>query len=133
MAVLYEQTAAFGEALVRRHGIPSRGAFNVLAILHGAGEPLPPSTIASRMIVTRPTMTGLLGTLERRALITRVPHPTDGRMALVSLTPRARAQVESFRPGLHAAEKQWVGCLTEAEQQMFLRMLAKLQANAPLL
>ena len=109
----------------------STSPIDVLAILHGAGEPLPPSTIAERMIVSRPTMTGLLGTLERRGLITRLPHPTDGRMALVDLTPHARAQVDSFRPVLHAVEKQWVGCLTDAEQQLFLRMLARLQANAP--
>jgi DNA-binding MarR family transcriptional regulator len=55
----------------------------------------------------------------------------DGRMALVDLTPKARAQVESFRSVPHAAEKEWVGCLTEEEQNVFLRIPAKLQANGP--
>src|SRR5689334_16622021 len=50
LGVLSEQMAAFGEALARQHRIPSRAAFNVLAILEGAGESLPPSTIAERMI-----------------------------------------------------------------------------------
>src|SRR6185503_8444501 len=58
LGVLGEQMAAFGEALARRHGVPSRAAFNVLAILAGAEGPLPPSTIAERMVVSRPALTG---------------------------------------------------------------------------
>jgi DNA-binding MarR family transcriptional regulator len=131
LGVLSEQMAAFGEALARQQGIPSRAAFNVLAILEGAGEPLPPSTIAARMIVRRPTLTGVLGTLERRGLIRRLPHPTDGRMALIAIAPRGRAAVAGLRPALHHAEKRWLDCLTEAEQRELLGMLARLQANAP--
>ena len=51
--------AAFQE-LVVEGGIPSAAAFNVLAILDGAGVPLSPSTIADRLLVSRATVTGLL-------------------------------------------------------------------------
>jgi DNA-binding MarR family transcriptional regulator len=131
LGVLGEQMAAFGEALARHHGIPSRAAFNVLAILDGAGEPLPPSTIAERMIVSRPTLTGVLGTLERRGMVRRLPHPTDRRMALIAIAPRGRAAVAGLRPALHQAERRWLDCLTEEEQGALLGMLARLQANAP--
>ena len=131
LGALVEQMTAFGESLVHQHGIPSRAAFNALAILVGAGTPLPPSVIAERMIVTRPTMTGVLGSLERRGLIDRLPHPTDRRMALVEITARGRATVETLRPALHLAEKRWLDCLARSEQRALLRMLAKLQANAP--
>ena len=130
LGVLSEQMAAFGEALVRQQGIPSRAAFNVLAILDGANEPLTPSTIAERMVLSRPTLTGVLGTLERRGMIGRLPHPTDGRMALIALAPRGRVAVAWLRPALHQAEKRWMDCLTEEEQRELLRMLGRLQANA---
>jgi DNA-binding MarR family transcriptional regulator len=130
LGVLSEQMAAFGEDLARQHRIPSRAAFNVLAILEGAGEPLPPSIIAERMIVSRPTLTGVLRTLERRGMIRRLPHPTDGRMALISIAPHGRAAVAGLRPALHQAEKRWLDCLTEEEQRELLGMVARLQANA---
>jgi DNA-binding MarR family transcriptional regulator len=131
LAVVSDQALAFGQALVRRHGLPTIAAFNVLTILHGAGGPLPPSVIAERMIVSRPTVTGILGTLEARGLTRRAAHPADRRMALVALTPAGGALVEELRPVLHAAERAWLACLGEAEQRALLGLLARLQANAP--
>ena len=130
LGFLHQQTEAFGQSLVRRHGVPSVAAFNVLTILHGASESLPPSTIAERMIVSRPTMTGVLGTLERRGLVRRLPHGKDHRMALIEITSEGRSRVERLRPELHQAEKRWMACLTEGEQRALLSMLAKLEANA---
>jgi DNA-binding MarR family transcriptional regulator len=125
------QLETFGEGLVHRAGIPSRAAFNVLTILDGADEPLPPSTIAAHMIVSRPTMTGILRSLERRRLIQRLPHPEDQRMVLIAITPEGHAWVTHLLPELHRIEKRWMSCLSEAEQRELLRMLAKLQTNAP--
>ncbi len=120
---------ALGESLVRGHGIPSVAAFNVLEILHVAGEPLPPSTIAERMIVARGTMTGILGTLERRGLIRRLPHEEDGRMVLIEMTPEGVARLTRLHPQLHRAEKRVMECLTESQQRLLLEMLAALQAH----
>jgi DNA-binding MarR family transcriptional regulator len=130
LGVLVDQMAAFGEALVRRYGIPSRAAFNVLTILAGAGSPLSPSTVAARMVVSRPALTGVLATLERRGMVRRLPHPTDGRMALLEPTPRGLAAVTEVRPALHRAERAWLDCLTATEQRQLLRVVAWLQANA---
>jgi DNA-binding MarR family transcriptional regulator len=125
------QLETFGELLVHRAGIPSRTAFNILTILDGADEPLPPSMIAARMVVSRPTITGILGSLERRGLIRRLPHPEDQRMVLIAITAEGAARVAHLLPELHRIEKRWMGCLSEAEQRALLRMLAKLQTNAP--
>ena len=124
LGMLGEQLAAFGEALARRHGVPSRAAFNVLAILAGADGPLPPSTIAERMVVSRPALTGVLGTLERRGMVRRLPHPTDGRMALLEPTARGLDAVAGLRPALHRAERAWLDCLSEVEQRALLRTSA---------
>jgi MarR family 2-MHQ and catechol resistance regulon transcriptional repressor len=117
--------------MAREHGIPSATAFNVLTILHGAGEPLPPSVIADRMIVTRGTMTSVLDSLQRHGLVRRVPHASDRRMVLVEITREGISSVEAVLPRFHDAEQRWMSCLTVEEQHSLLHMIALLQANSP--
>src|SRR4051794_32330341 len=74
------------QQLIQAHGLPSMAAFNVLTVLEGARPPLSPSTIAERMMVSRPTITGLLDSLERRHLVKRASHKGDGRMRMVTIT-----------------------------------------------
>src|SRR5690242_21403426 len=59
------------DALIKAAGAPSMAAFNVLAVLDGAGEPLNPSTIAERLLVARATTTGVVDSLERHGLVRR--------------------------------------------------------------
>src|SRR3954453_13872384 len=59
------------ETMVTNEGLPSMAGFNVLSVLDGDGEPLRPSVIAQRMMVTRATITGLLDSLEARGLVAR--------------------------------------------------------------
>jgi DNA-binding MarR family transcriptional regulator len=128
---LYERCSSYLEALVRRHGITSLPAFNALAILRGAGEALPPSVIAERMVRSAGTMTELLDALERRGMVQRVPSAEDRRMRLVEITPDARARLERVLPEFHRAERHLVRGLTKAQQQHFLGLLAALQATPP--
>src|SRR4051794_16893698 len=120
--------AAFQE-LVLAEGMPSTAAFNVLAILDGAGQPLSPSTIADRMLVSRATVTGVLDSLERRELIDRRGHEGDGRKRIVAITPAGGRIVRRLLPAVHQFEAQVMGALTASEQGQLLRMLAKLQHN----
>jgi DNA-binding MarR family transcriptional regulator len=131
VTALSEQLLGAGGVLIRRHGIPSAAAFNALVVLADAGRPLPPSVIAARMVLARPTVTGILRSLERRGLVRRLPHPQDGRMQLVAGTAEGHARLDRVLPELHAIEKRWMNCLSEAEQQALLAILARLQANAP--
>ena len=127
------QVDGFADALCARHGVPSPAAFNVLTVLEGNGAPLLPSEIAARVFVSRPTITGVVASLEKRGLVRLRAHPTDGRKALIELTPRGRACVRRMRPELHAAEKRWIGCLDAASRRRLRQILALLQAHAPTL
>jgi DNA-binding MarR family transcriptional regulator len=131
MGYLMSRVEAHGEALARAQGIPSIPAFNVLDILLSAGQPVPPSTIAERMIITRGTVTSILHSLERHGLIRRRSHAADGRMRLVELTSEGASCAEALLPELHAAEQRWMACLTEDQQRTLLHLIALLQANAP--
>ena len=83
----------------------SQSAREVLAVVEGAGEPLEPTVISERLLTTTGTMTSLLGTLERRGLVRRTPHPDDRRKVLVHLTKEAQGIVDELLPSLHARER----------------------------
>jgi DNA-binding MarR family transcriptional regulator len=109
----------------------SPSARGVLAVVEGAGEPLEPSVIADRLVVTTGSMTSLLDNLEKRGLIRRLPHPADRRKLLIDITPDARAIVDELLPALHARERDVIGAaLTASEQRTLLGLLAKLQRVA---
>jgi DNA-binding MarR family transcriptional regulator len=105
----------------------SMAAVNVLEILRGAGEPLPPSVISERRMVTRGTMTSLLDTLERRGLLCRLSHPHDRRMLLVDLTDAGRSLLTTLMPELHRQEFHWLSSLTDDEKRTLVRLLDKVQ------
>ena len=109
----------------------SPSARGVLAVVEGAGEPLEPSVIAQRIVVTTGSMTSLLDNLEKRGLIRRLPHPEDRRKLLIDITPAAQDIVDELLPSLHARERDVMGAaLSTSEQRSLLRLLAKLQRAA---
>lgn len=109
----------------------SQSAREVLAVVEGAGEPLEPTVISERLLTTTGTMTSLLGTLERRSLIRRTPHPDDRRKVLVHLTPEAQGILDELLPSLHARERVVMAdAFTDKEQRQLLELLAKLQQAA---
>jgi DNA-binding MarR family transcriptional regulator len=128
---LADRLQSYGQALMSECDLPSSAAFNVLAIVLGAGEPLPPSVIAQRMVVSRQTITGILDSLEKRGLARRVPHAEDRRMTLIEITPEGKRRTENLLPRLHAAESEGMSCLTPEEQRTLLRLIAQLQHSIP--
>ena len=105
-------------------------ARNALAILEGAREPLEPSVIAERLIITTGSMTSILNTLERSGLVSRMPHPHDRRKLLIDITPTGAAIINDLLPSLHSRERTIVSdALTKAEQRQLRTLLAKIQAS----
>ena len=107
----------------------SPGSGLVLSILADSDLPLPPHTIAERLITSRATVTGLIDSLERRKYVQRRPHLSDRRMLLVELTDTGRQVANAFRPIVHQQQKVWLGALSEQEQQQLIDTLQRLQAT----
>jgi DNA-binding MarR family transcriptional regulator len=107
----------------------SPGSGLVLSILADSDLPLPPHTIAERLITSRATVTGLIDSLERRRYVQRRPHLSDRRMLLVELTDTGRQVANAFRPIVHQQQKAWLGALSEQEQQQLIDTLQRLQAT----
>jgi DNA-binding MarR family transcriptional regulator len=109
----------------------SPSARGVLAVVEGARQPLEPSVIAERLMVTTGSMTSLLDNLEKRDLIRRLPHPEDRRKLLVDITPAAQSIVDDLLPSMHARERDVIGgALTDSEQRTLVRLLARVQRAA---
>jgi DNA-binding MarR family transcriptional regulator len=103
---------------------------NTLAVIEGAGEPLTPSEISARTLVSSATMTGTLDRLERQGLVRRLPNPEDRRSVLVEVTDAGRALCDRFLPGINALQIAVVSELEPAERHQLLELLGKVLAGA---
>jgi DNA-binding MarR family transcriptional regulator len=110
------------------HGL-SASSGNVLLILTGAGEPLPPHVISERMLVTRGAVTGLLDALEKRGYARRRPHERDRRMLLAETTPAGRSLAQRVQPKIVELELQLVGAVSASDQERFVRLCGRFQAS----
>jgi DNA-binding MarR family transcriptional regulator len=134
----YANLCRAGDLLMDLHNRQTRqdyqlspSAREILAIIEGAGQPLEPSVIAERLLITTGSMTSLLDTLQKRGLIRRLPHPGDRRKLLVDITPDAQLIVDEFLPSFHARERELISAaLTTSEQRQLLRLIAKIQQAA---
>jgi DNA-binding MarR family transcriptional regulator len=57
--------------------------------------PMSPGELAAQECVQPPSMTRVVGALESAGLVTRTPHPTDGRQVVLDLTPSAEELLEA--------------------------------------
>lgn len=112
-----------------RHHRLSRAGREALAVLDGAGQPLSPTAIAERLIVTTASVTSLLDTLERRGLVERRPDPTDRRRLLIVITQDGKAIVDQFLPEIVALQTAALATLTEAQRRQLVELLATVGAN----
>jgi DNA-binding MarR family transcriptional regulator len=85
--------------------------------------PMSPGELAAHERVQPPSMTRVVVALEGLGMVTRTPHPTDGRQVVIDLTPAAEALLgEEAR-----AREAWLtGRLQElsAEEREVLRQAA---------
>ena len=103
---------------------------NTLAVIEGADEPLTPSEISERTLISSATMTSTLDRLERQGWIERLPNPDDRRSVLVQVTEEGQALCDACLPGIHAVEREVVSDLEPAEREQLLALLAKLLTGA---
>lgn len=108
----------------------SQTVAQALAIVDGAGQPLTPSDIAERMLVSSATITSVLDTLERRGWVRRTPNPDDRRSLLIEITDDGRAMSDAFIPGLHKLERTVMSGLDAAERKQLMALLARVLQRA---
>ena len=110
----------------------STSAFNVLMALRNTPDQvLEPRDIADRLLVTRPSVTGLLDTLEAKGLIERRPHPADRRRRLVHLTDTARTLVTDNLAAHYAEMERLFAAIPRSERAQLVTILRKIEGATP--
>ena len=98
-----QRAGTMADALItrvaRRYRL-SHAALNALAVIEGAGAPVPTGQVSAEMHISTATMTSVLDTLERNGYIVRQPDPADRRRVLVDITPAAQAVLDQVLPAV---------------------------------
>jgi DNA-binding MarR family transcriptional regulator len=93
---------------------------SALSALGKAGS-LTPGELAAKERVQPPSMTRVIAALEEGGLVSREPHPSDGRQSIVSITDTGRAYLTAEA----AARERWLDRrlaeLTDDERAVLVR------------
>jgi MarR family transcriptional regulator, transcriptional regulator for hemolysin len=103
----------------------SSGQMPVLFAL-ACGAALTQKALAELAAIEQPTMAATLARMERDGLVERRRDPTDGRSALVSLTPKAIEKAEALEAAIASVNDAALADLDEAERALFLTMLERM-------
>jgi DNA-binding MarR family transcriptional regulator len=88
--------------------------------------PLETRELALRMGVSRPTVSGVTDTLERRGLVGRRTHSEDGRLRTVALTDAGQRTFEELFPRFNAEESLACAGLGEDQRTQLAGLLRAL-------
>jgi DNA-binding MarR family transcriptional regulator len=111
----------------------SRTAASVLATLRDTG-PRRITELAEREAIAQPTVTTLVGRLERDGMVERRPDPGDARAVQVHLTERGRARLDEMRAAREVVLEARLMRLTDEEREVLadaLPVLDKLMEEGP--
>lgn len=136
--IRHAQMAAVGNiyraaAAVRQHFENSvlRGAeltwtsFVVLWVVWIWGE-METRRVAEEAGISKGTLTGVARTLQGRGLMERSGHPTDGRLALLSLTPAGEELMAEIFPQFNAEEAFVTDDLSDDEARQLADLLRRI-------
>ena len=98
--------------------------FSVLSLVtHNPG--ITSRQLCGTLGIQPPNLVGMVNALERRELIVRRPHPTDGRALGLHLTPDGARLMREAESTAAQLEAEVAAKLTSAESQMLIRLLRK--------
>ena len=104
----------------------SEGKFCMLIVLHQNPEGIAPSTIATKLGVTKATVSNMLVRMERDGLVVEKPSPDDARAKRICLTQDGRDFMNEILPPHYLRVTKLTEKLSEEEQHELIRLLKKL-------
>lgn len=81
--------------------------------------------LCSTLGILPPNLVGLVNALEKRGLIVRRPHPSDGRATGLHATPEGEALMRSAESTAFDLESEVAARLTTTEHKTLIRLLQK--------
>jgi DNA-binding MarR family transcriptional regulator len=110
----------------------SPSGFNVLMALHNTpGHMMEPCQLAERLLVSRPSVTGLLDTLQAKGLIERRPHAEDRRRVIVGLTDEGGSVLQSTFAIHYSGQQELFADLEPEELATLVVLLRRIKGAVP--
>jgi DNA-binding MarR family transcriptional regulator len=122
VALVMDTRQDWRRRVVDATGLPF-GRVRALKRLHDG--PLALHELAEAMTVDAPAATVAVNDLVKRGLVVRKPHPTNGRLKLVSLTPKGREVVARVKAVTEEAPAAFAS-LSPAELAALDRVLSQM-------
>ena len=99
--------------------------FSVLSVIaHNPG--VTSRQLCNALNILPPNLVGMLNALQKRELIVRRPHPTDGRAVGLHLTPGGHKLMREAERTAFELESDATASLSAAERKTLTRLLQKL-------
>jgi DNA-binding MarR family transcriptional regulator len=102
--VLHQWVLAQVYAHVVSSGYEDLGRSQVGIFRYPTPDGLRPSELAERLQITKQSVNDLVGEMEERGYLVRVPDPSDGRARIIRLTAKGRRLEKTAYEGARAAE-----------------------------
>jgi DNA-binding MarR family transcriptional regulator len=103
--------------------------FSVLSLI-GHNPDITARELCNALNILPPNMVGFLKTFEKRELIERTPHPTDGRAMGLTLTNKGRKLMQQAEVAALESDTRAAHRLSAAEQKTLMRLLQKIYTTA---
>jgi DNA-binding MarR family transcriptional regulator len=99
--------------------------FSVLSLItHNPG--ISSRQLCSELNILPPNLVGMINTLEKRGLILRKPHPSDGRVIGLHLSEKGDKLMTDAEQTAKALEEEAASRLTVTERKTLIRLLQKI-------
>ena len=103
--------------------------FSVLSLI-GHNPGITSRELCNALSILPPNMVGFLKAFEKRDLIDRTPHPTDGRAVGLSLTAKGQQLMQKAELAAIQSDSSAAHQLSAAEQKTLMRLLQKIYIAA---
>jgi MarR family transcriptional regulator, organic hydroperoxide resistance regulator len=114
-------------AVFARHGVYEGQQFVLRRLWREDG--LTPGQIARQLGLATPTVTKAATRMEAAGLLRREPHPSDGRLVRLWLTPRGRELEQIIGPEMYKLTERTLAGFSEAERAELIRALRRMARN----
>jgi DNA-binding MarR family transcriptional regulator len=98
--------------------------YNALRVLQSLkGEPMPTSSLGSRLVSRAPDMTRMLDKLEQRGLVARQRNPENRRVVEVSITPGGTELLKKLAAEVGRCGRDQLGHMSPAALGQLVKLL----------
>ena len=102
--------------------------FSILSVIrHNPG--ITSKQLCSALNLLPPNLVGKIAAMDKRGLLVRHPHPSDGRALGLQLTPAGHALMHDAEQSAFELEREAAGALSASERRTLLRLLQKVYSS----